>query len=240
MNETGLNIIPLLLFIVIIGTIVLFSARAIGPWMSQHISWKRNILCAGVYLAILIMLVPISYLLPRQGFMQPGGDKSQTVLYSPTDVVDNFSSVENPDQVKGVYKNNSQTFKLDTNSLAFDGSVNQGNYQILIKRKDVDDGEIEVSSYTSEQIIGDINFTKNILPPSISLQSGTLSIKAPSRQNLEFKQFMADFTVDQFKHLNQNLLDNYSGDPNWRIIYLRVPQSVKIHHNLNEYNVHTL
>lgn len=238
MNETGFNIILLLMIIVIIGIIVLLSARAIGPWMSRHLSWKRNVLCAGVYLAILIMLVPISYLLPRQGFLQPSGDKSQTVLITPEDVVDSFSSVDNPGQVKGVYKNNTQTFKLDTNQLTFDESANQGNYQILIKRKAVNDGEIEVSSYTPERLIKEINYEKNILPPSISLKSGTLSIKAPSQQNLEFKQFIADFTVNQFYHINQKSFDLNRMNPGWNIIYLRVPQSVEIQGST--YNVHIL
>lgn len=209
--------------------------------MSRQLSWKRNALWAGAYLVILVILVPLSYLLPSQGFMQSDVDESQIVLDQSIDVVERVSSVEEPDQIEGIYKNKTQTFKLDTNFLTLDESATHGNYLIFIKRKGVDDGEIEVSSYATERFVGGANLAKNILPspPNISLKNGRLFINAPERLNLEFKVFMADFTVDQFKHVNQNSFDSYRSPSMWKIIYLQVPQSVEIY-NSNTYNVHIL
>lgn len=240
MNETGFYIGSILLLVVIIGTLILtlfFSMNTIRHWMTNHLSWKRNIFFAGSYLAILILLVPLSYLLPRQGFIQTDTEKSQLSLNSSDDIVTLFSSVDNPDQIKGIYKNKSQIFKVDSDSLNFH-TPNQGVYQILIKRKAVDDGEVEVSSYTTEQFFGDFNYTKDISAQTIDLQNGMLSIQQVSyHKTLEFKQFIADFTVDQFKHVNPNSI-GFNGNPYWNIIYLRVPKSLEIEDSSS--NVHFL
>lgn len=240
MNETGFNMSSILLLIVILGALIftiLFFARTIRPWMTNHLSWKRNILFAGAYFAILILLVPLSYLLPKHGFIQADSKKSQISLYSPEDIITLFSSEDNPDPIKGIYKNKSQIFKVDSDSLKFFISPNQGNYQILIKRKAVDDGEVEVRSYTTEQFLGDFNYTKDISAPTIDLQNGVLSIHGGSHKTLEFKQFIADFTVDQFKHVNPKSIEPY-GNPDWNIIYLSVPQSLEIKGSSS--NVHLL
>lgn len=238
MNETGFINIGLLIILGMIIVFLFFIAQLSVRILSRYVSWKRNILFAGVYLALLIMLIPLSYLLPRQGFIQAGADKNEINLSSPEDIITLFSSEDNPDQIKGIHKNKSQTFETHINSLSFDGSVNRGNYLVFIKRKAVDDGEVEMSSYVIERLIGEINYTKSILPAKVSLDNGYLSIAEPSHQNLEFKQFMSDFTIDQFKHLNSKSLDTY-GYPDWNIIYLRVPQSTEIH-NYSNNNVHVL
>lgn len=239
MIETGFNLTLLIFLIIVIGSIILLSTQAIRPWMSRRSSWKRNVLWARIYLAILFTLLPIHYLLPRQGFMQSSGDNSQTVLISPTDILESFSSVENPGQVKGVYKNGTQTFKVDTNNITFDVSAIPGSYQIFVKRKNNDDGEIEVNSYIADRFVGKINYEKGVLPPIISLKNGRLFINPPERQNLEFKVFMADFTIDQFKHINDKIMANFETPPEAKILYLRVPQSLEIQ-NPNIYNVHIL
>jgi hypothetical protein len=239
MNETGFNLIPLFFFVVITGILIFLLVRVILPWMSQRITWKRNVLGIGLYLAILTMLVPLTYLLPRQGFLQPSRDESQMALVSPEVVVGLFSSVKNPDQLQGVIKNNSQTFKLNEDSLTLDEFGNRGDYHVFIKRKDRDDGEIEVSTYIPEQLIGGFDSAKGVLPPEILLRNGRLVINPPEHQNLEFKRFMADFTVDQFKHLNQESLDIYKASFLWKAIYIKVPQNLTIDYSKGS-NVHVL
>ncbi|WP_425803458.1 hypothetical protein ACHOLT_17980 [Desulfitobacterium sp. Sab5] len=237
MNGTGFVNIGLFIILGVIIVFLFLMAQLSVRILSRYVSWKRNILFAGVYLAILILLVPLSYLLPRQEFTQAETNKNEMNLSSPEDVVTLFSSEDNPDQIKGIYKNKSQTFTAHVNSLSFDSSVNRGNNLVFIKRKAVDDGEVEMSSYTNELLVGGINYTKFILPPNVLLDDGYLSIKEPSHQSFEYKQFMADFTIDQFKHLNSKSLDSYSNQ-DWNIIYLYVPQSMEIHNYYK--NVHVL
>lgn len=238
-SSTSLNLIPLFMFMIFIGILAILFTRVIKPWISGNLSWKKNSFFAGLYLALLIILVPISYLLPTQEFTQSSEDKSQNINYSPTDVIDSFSSTENPDQIQGVYKNSTQTFKLDTHALSFNEAINRGNYQIFIKRNGINDGQIEVSTYIYKQFYGKIDLTKRIPPPSISLQNGKLTIETIEHPNFEFKQFLADFTVDQFRPHNQEWFNSSRSPSDWRIIYLRVPQSLEIQ-NPDRYNVHIL
>lgn len=234
------NLILISLFMFIIGIIVIAFTRVIRPWAKGNLSWKKNVFSAGLYLAILIILVPIFYSLPTQEFVQSSEGKGQRIDYSLTDVVDSFSSTENPDQIQGVYKISTQTLKLDSPILSFNEAINRGNYQIFIKkRNDINDREIEVSTYIYEQFYGDIDLTKRIPPPSISLQNGRLNIKTIEHPNFEFKQFLDDFTVNQFRNQNHERFNTYRSPSDWRIIYLRVPQSLEIQ-NPNSYSVHIL
>lgn len=237
MNETGFINIGLFIILGVIIVFLFLAAQLSVRILSRYVSWKRNIFVAGTYLALLILLIPLSYLLPRQGFIQAATDKNDINLYSPEDVLTLFSSEDNPDQIKGIYKNKSQTFTTQLSSLSFDSSVDRGNNLVFIKRKTVDDGEVEMSSYTNELLFGGIDFAKSTLPPNVFLDNGYLSIKEPSHQSLEYKQFMADFTIEQFKHINSKSLDSYSNQ-GWNIIYLRVPQSMEIY-NYSK-NVHVL
>lgn len=231
MNENGFFFGSILLLVVIIGILILtlfFSLKAIRHWLDNHLSWKRNLFFAGGYLAILILLVPLSYLLPRQGFIQEDTEKNQLSLNSSEDIVTLFSSEDNPDQIKGIYKNKNQIFKVDSETHKFQIAPNQFSYQFLIKRKAVDDGEVEVSSYTTEQYLGDFNYAKEISAPTIDLQNGLLSIQPVSHhKTLEFKQFITDFTVDQFKHVNPKSIEP-NRSPDWNFIYLRIPKSLEI------------
>lgn len=135
MNETGFVNIGLFIILGVIIVFLFLMAQLSVRILSRYVSWKRNILFAGVYLAILILLVPLSYLLPRQGFTQVETNKNEMNLNSPEDVVTLFSSEDNPDQIKGIYKNKSQTFTAHVNSLSFDSSVNRGNNLVFIKEK---------------------------------------------------------------------------------------------------------
>lgn len=237
MTETGSNL--LIFLIIFIGSIILLSMQVIRPWMSRRSSWKRNALWAGIYLAILLALLPLHYLIPRQEFMQSSSDNSQTGLIAPSDITESFSSVENPDLIEGVYKNSTQTFKLDTNNITFDVSAIPVSYQIFVKRKDIDDSEVEVSGYITDRFVGKISYAKSFSPPILLLKNGRLFINPPERQNLEFKAFMADFTIDQFKHINDELMRNLYTPPGEKILYLHVPQSLEIQ-NSNNFNLHVL
>lgn len=102
--------------------------------------------------------------------------------------------------------------------------------QIIIERKDVDDGQIEVSTYVTSQFVQGIDFTKRVLPPLISLDKGMLFIKLNQPLNLDYRQFQNDFILDQFnsdqsKHRNNSSMNILMG---WKAIYIRVPKSMAI------------
>ncbi|WP_156146219.1 hypothetical protein [Desulfosporosinus sp. I2] len=188
---------------------------------------------AGLYLGLLIILVPTLYMLPDKSFVKLMDDKDQAIVLSQDAISSMYQHLPlavNLDTQQGIYRLSSQTFKVDTKQLSFniDGAINSGNHQIFVERKDVDDGEIEVSTYEATQLVGGIDFTKLILPLTVSYQNGTLSFRSAGRQTFDFRQFNPDFTVNQFKGQTFWDLNRGSSIFSGQIIYLRVPKSLEI------------
>ena len=230
-----MGIVVWLLFILAIIVIV----AAIKPKTSAFvISWKRSLLIAGLYLAGLILLVPILYLLPNKDFIKLHENANKTEALSQYNAGDLYynSAKGNIDEQQGFYKNSSVTFKIYKKTLRFKASNNTGYNQIFIERKGVDDGKIEVNTYVATHFIEDIDITKQISPPNISFKDGILTIKT-ERQSLGFKRFNLDFTLKQFKPAyienNRGMSTNFGG----RVVYIRVPKSLEIDKGTNNVNI---
>jgi len=235
MNLSPMNFILLPLMLLLIVIVIKFVGPIIRTRVSGVMTWKRSFIFAGIYLGVLILLVPVLSMLPDKDYIKLIDNRVEAFGLSHTNI-DNFDFLNHlPTEgslkkQQGIYKISSHTFKIDTNKLSFifyEPNLN-GNYRIYVKRKDVDDGEIGVSTYATTQLVGGIDFTKLILPPAVSFQKGTLSFRAPSRQTLDFKQFKNDFTVDQFKLQNYGNLVGMSASFGSQIIYIRVPKSMEI------------
>lgn len=228
MMDSALLPILLLLFF---GFLV-FLVKGLRPRLNRLITWRNNLLFAGAYLVLLLLLVLVSTFLLKGGFLQ-SSEGADLITKSPQDWADidrnHFPPKVNLDQYPEIYKNSSQTFKLNSNTLTFEDSSSTG-YNLLIERKSTNDGEIEVSTYVSPHYAGGFDFTKKVLPPMISLENGgRMSFQAPTSQNLEFIRFNPVFTVNQFKQVNQNHpSEMYSSRFGWKAIYLRVPKNLEI------------
>lgn len=233
-----MNVILAPILFIALFFVILLIVQLAKPWMSRHISLKKNILFAGIYLAILVIAVPIYYGLPTQVFIQASGSKNPVIMKSPAEMQKEFGWGEpskgrvDPFEKGEAYQSSSQTFKLDTNVLTFKES-NSRNYSVYVQRKSVDDGEMDVSTYNKGDYIADIDFTRAVLPPSISIEKGTLSISAPAKQNFEFKQFVADFILKQFNRPYPNLQTGFSSMHTPTIILIKVPKSLDIQDNSN-------
>lgn len=230
-----INLILLLLMILLIVIAIKFIMPIIRARLSGLMTWKRSYILAGLYLGGLILMVPILSILPDKGNLKLVGNSDHDLAFALSqDLIRDFDNhiptKESLDKQHGLYKISSHSFKVDTNKLSFllyDPFIN-GHYRIFVEQKDVDDGEIEVSTYATTQLAGGIDFTKLMLPPGISFQKGTLSFKSPSRQMLEFKQFKNDFTLDQFKLQNYGNFIGMSASFGGQVIYIRVPKSMAI------------
>ena len=223
-------ILPLLILLIVI------VLRDIVPILrlkiSAFVTWRRSFIVAGIYLGILILIVPILYMLPNEGLNELGENRNQAETISQNTINDLLNHIPlkgDLDKQAGLYRNSNNTFKVDTKKLGFNGSAN-ANYQIFVERKDVDDGEIEISTYTATHTVGNADFTKLILPPVISYKNGMLSIKSANQQRLDFKQFNFDFTVAQFKNQTRGIGSDVSSGFGfgWKMIYIRVPKSLEI------------
>ena len=232
MNASTMNVILLPLLILLIVVVLRDIVPMIRLKISAFVTWRRSFILAGIYLGILIVLVPILYLLPNKGFVMLEENRNQAETISRNTLADLFNHLPlkgDLDKQPGLYKNSSHIFKVDAKKLALNGSDN-GSNQIFVERKNVDDGEIEVSTYAATHTAGNIDFTKLILPPVMTYENGMLYIKSANRQQLDFKQFDSDFTVAQFKSLTLGVGNGVSSSFGfgWKMIYIRVPKSLEI------------
>jgi len=198
MNISPLNFILLPLLILLVVVVLRDILPLIRLKISPFFTWKKRLIAAGIYLGILILIVPIFYMLPNEDLNKSGENRNQPAIFSQKVINDLHSHIPlKGDLAKqpGLYRNSNYTFKADTKKIAFNRSAN-ANDLIFVERKDVEDGEIELSTYAANQTVGDIDFTKLILPPVISYQNGMLSIKSANQQRLDFRQFKPDFTVN--------------------------------------------
>ena len=236
-----MNIIALPILLIILISIILWITKVLRPEVNRLITWKNNLILAIGYIALLILAVPISNFLPTQDFIQQEEDKAGTMQTSPKYSNDLFAypfpSEGKFDELPEVYKNSSQKFKLDTNVLSFSGSLQTEYNQIFIERVDSQSEEIEVDTYLAPHFIDEIDFTWKVLPPQISLKNGILFIQVPNRQNLEFRRFKLDFTINQFKQVKSNPSGMSSAHFGWKAVYLRVPKNLEIRDTMG-YNIH--
>lgn len=223
-----MKIISLLVLPVIV-MVILLSVKI----KARSFTWTINAMAAVIYLACLLLLVPVFYLVPNRGLS--ANAKSASDSLSQQDSLDfqeiyNLAARGRLDQQSGVYKMSSQTFKLDGNTLRF--AISDPEYQnnIVVLRKSVEDGKIEVAAYTTSSGVNGIDFSRKILPPDVSVQKDTLSVKQGPRQNLDFSRFQNDFTVAQFKEGNifANQAVGTSVRFGWRFLVLHIPQNIII------------
>ncbi|EGW37633.1 hypothetical protein [Desulfosporosinus sp. OT] len=216
--------------IVIIIIAIAFIVPKIGSKLAW-ISWKGSLMISGLYLGILLMLVPLLFLLPKANLTQNDENRDRAVKLSQNTISDlyrhDLPAEKDLDKIPGLYRNSSHNFKVDSEKLFFNVPANIGLYPILVARKNVDDGQIDVSTYVATQFIKDIDYTKFVLPPIIAYHDGTLSFKA-THQSLKFIQGTADFTVNQFRNQNAGGTNGLSTSFGDRIVYIRVPQSLEI------------
>lgn len=235
MNDRGFSQSLLLIVLIIAIITIAFIVPTIRAKINICKTWKGSFILTGLYLGVLILMVPMLTVLPDNNYINLAEDSDRDLAFTSQDLILNVDfanhlTEESLDKHQGFYKISSQTFKADTNKLSFllYDSSNNGRYRIFVEQKEVDDGEIEVSAYATTQLAGGVDFTKLMLPPVISFQKGTLSFKSPSRQSLEFKQFKNDFTLDQFKLQNHGISMGMSGNLGGEVIYIRVPKSLEI------------
>lgn len=231
------SIMSLFLLVIVIGFFY-FLAKGLWPRVTRRLTWKNNLISAGIYFVLLLLLVPLSALLPQDDFVQSSkdGDKGLLITQAPRDWSVDSRKYHIPldgrfEEQSGLYKNSSQTFPADSNSITLESTANTGYQPIYIERKDNDDRKIEVSSYVAPHYADSIDFTRIVSPPRIIFEKGILTIEVPSQQNLQFKSLSNSFTVNQFKQKDQNIREGNSSVFGGKAVYIRIPKNLEIIHD---------
>lgn len=232
-----MNSIMSLFLLVIVIALFYLLAKGLWPRITRRLTWKNNLISAGIYFVLLLLLlVPLSALLPKDDFVRSSkvGDKELLITQAPREWSVDSQKYHIPsdgrfEEQSGLYKNSSQTFQADTNLITLESSANTGYQPIYIERKDSDDGVIEVSSYVAPHYTDSIDFTRIVSPPRISFEKGILTIEAPSQQILQFKSLSDSFTVNQFKQKDQNTREGHSSVFGGKAVFIRIPKNLEIH-----------
>lgn len=239
MNAVNLTLSLMFLVLVILAISLYFSWN-LRPRFNRMVTWKINRIVALAFLGLLIIFVPIAAIL-NNSLLKSGDSRLKIVDLAVAD--QDISHIEFPpeedlDEYPGVYKSNSQTFPLSSNKLEITGLENIGHYQVLIKRKETNDGELAISNYTAPHYTNLLDYTKMIAPPRITLDNGVLSIEA-IEQNFSFLRYTPNFIIDQFKSEyseNRNMPMRFSV-MGWRAIVLNVPKDLEITFDEEKLNI---
>ncbi|WP_407306523.1 hypothetical protein [Desulfosporosinus sp. SB140] len=225
--------IVLILFIAVI-LIVLMIAGKISTKLFTFMTWRKNAVLAGAYLVVIVLFVPLVSMLPNNGFLQ--SEINNGAANQSPGLETNLYRIRNKEvfnQQQGMYKNSSQTFKLDQATLKLDMAVNSGYTLIFVERKAENDGKLDVLTYVTPYSIGKTDISKLLIPPRVSLQGGLLSIY-PVQQDLTFKLFKTSFIQNQFRPSDMNYSSWTSTKFGINAVYLKVPKSVSLDAGTNQ------
>ena len=215
-----MNLMSLFILIFIIGLLLIPVSRIKG----YFITWQGSLVLTGVYLAALLVLIPLLYLLPDQGMIKDSPNIDQAAWQVTLEELYNLPAQIDLHEPDGLYKTGSMTFKFGGDKLEFKVAENAGGSIVMVERKDVDDGKIEISTYTTPYRIDDIDFTELVFPLDISLENNILTV-GMENQRLEFSVFKGDFVTDQFKG-NKMFTTPRGINYGWQIVYVHIPKSL--------------
>lgn len=234
----SISFIFLSLLILMMIAFFYFMKKAVKPRLNRFNQWKSNLLLAACYLALLILLIPITGLVDQgELFISPNPDKELLAL-TPADWSKDRQKYHLPadgrfKEQTGLYENSHQIFKSEAPQLKIIAAEDLSNGQIFLERKESADRIIEVTTYAAPQYARangamPVDFTKLVAPPQISLEKGILKIERPLEQSWVFINFNDSFAVSQFKPEAQStdrgsvMLQGQQG------ILVRIPSDLEI------------
>ena len=129
-----------------------------------------------------------------------------------------------------VHINKQWSFDYDQEQLLITTSDNrQPTSMIAVKRKDEEDGRIDIASYTARPPASN---TTAVSPPEVRLSNNRLEIISPEPTRVEMVYFFHDFTAAQFTgkglFMGNRSFFYFSEQP---VLYLQIPADLKIETN---------
>jgi len=229
----NLIVLPIVLVLVVI---IISLAPKFSNKLMPLLTWRKSAIIAGVYLFVLVLSAAMTAALPNTGFWLSEGNDGTGNLQS-GNVSTNFFTIRNLKDFEhqpGLHLRSQQIFKMAQGTLKLGYESNSVNFQVYIERKNVDDGKIDVLTYSTPYYAGYIDYTNLLLPPRVSFQEGILLIES-THQTLNLKLFKPNFTQTQFERKNAVSLQdplrsmNFGRDE----VLIRVPKSLKIDQGQN-------
>jgi hypothetical protein len=210
----------LILLLIIIPFIVLGKVR---------ISLGKTRLVVGFYMAFLFVSVPVFYAIAKPGTPEPFEvteigpgqhsyhDSQINAFYDAfyEGRLDNYEGAE----IIARWSFDYQEERLKITAPDYE----RYSTRIVLERKDVRDGKLEVLSYAPKSS----NRLIQANPPDIRLKDNQLEILQPEKIHVEATRFYHDFTIAQFtgRGFSMEKTHYFFGDT---VLYLRIPEDLQI------------
>ena len=224
-------ILPVL--VIIIALVIIIS--------KIRIPLNRALPVISLYLALLLVSVIVFYAIAEPGEPMPMPTLVEIDNWEEHDrQINEFYNALFEDRIEeyeGAYLNRQWSFDYDQEQLLITTSDNrQPSSMITVKRKDTEDGRIDIASYTA--FPADSNTTM-ASSPDIRLSNNRLEIIPPEPTRVEMVYFFHDFTAAQFTGKGlfmENRGFFYFSEQ--QVLYLQIPADLKI--DTNESTEHYL
>lgn len=102
---------------------------------------------------------------------------------------------------------------------------------ILVERKNIDDGKIEVINYVTRSTVNGIDITDKIKPTSVELIKDNLTVNYGLNQPIKLNQYNPDIAIHQFMKSSQYKYEiglNQSTFFGMKIVSIKIPKSLQI------------
>lgn len=216
--------------VLIVGPIVIllfivFMIKKSIRWKFMNVRGTRWLLA--IYASILLVSVIIFYSLPTENFQKRMLTEKE-VQEIANDSIHAFEAATKGeiDNTKGVYRNGEWEFDFSGEKLTLVKGDAISSF-VVVEKKDINDGKIEVVSYASDLVIENVVLKEKLNPPGIELSGENLRLIMPEMQELHYSMFDKEFTITQFKpgRSREELYEGnmYMGN---EILYVRIPKDV--------------
>jgi hypothetical protein len=218
---------PLFLWLLLIALVCLavYVARRADTYIGRV---KLGWILAG-YFAVLLCSPVVLWLLPPDRLSHPVDAAALRKAEAVARDLFPAAMAGRPQSVDGVRKLGEWQFSLAGDSLRITGSRSYPSLNVLVERKDENDGIIEATHYFSGTILGMIDVSAQVRPVEVALTENTLMITEPEQYKIELIRFWQDSMAAQIlgdSAARRQLRFNIIGGN--QLLYLRVPQGVQI------------
>ncbi|MCA1320637.1 hypothetical protein LC085_12010 [Bacillus tianshenii] len=210
-------LIPLLLMSMIIPIVILIKK----PIHAKSSTRSMNLLAG--YIALLLVATAVFYLLPDKKYQPvesiPVADGSWEKLYE--DLLEKR-------EVDQKHVRSKTSYSIEEKDLQLAVSSPDYYVSIIVERDGSLENRVEATMYASYLEVNGFDLSAEIPTPTVELQNGTLTIMQPSMLEVELKMIKKEFVYSQFSKESWLEDDGFGSSHSAPILYLKVPQDIKI------------
>jgi len=218
--------IPILLIIVIIGLIIYgLSKRKQKSESSRWLSGKKTMMIFLIYVSLLFLSMVVYYVAADKELSFASNITSEE-LYRESDELFKLLQDGDINQINPNYVRNNWSFPYEQDQISIDQSTSSGNgWQIMIKRKEQNDGEIDITYYSGPTTINGYDVSTKLDEFVIELNEDVLRIPQSTLADFNYIIFEKPYVASQFNEKRDwmNIVEQGRS-----VIYLEIPNNLEV------------